>query len=784
MKSSVSIKTNFFFSVNLILFLLFPAAVMAQLKTITGTIVEKGNDQPVAFANVALFDSTATILIGGCAGSDEGFFSLRNVETGNYRIRISAIGYHTFMQEISMNGETELNLGQINLAPDNLLIDDVTVVTNRIRATTSNGKTTYFVGQNMVDASNNGTDILKLIPGIGVDMQQNIFFEGSQNLLILVNGRERDRSFLSQLNASKIDKIEILSSPPAGYDATVTGIINVILNKDRDAGLDGHAYAEIPTKKSEVFIFPNYSINYGTGKVNLFTSYNGEMLYFDIIESSRRFVQGSDQANEYYTVQDVRQNYWSHRFHYGSDYFINNRNHLNFYGFVNPWSQQHNGLTSMNINGTEHWKAEKQDKDINTGFFNSIFYKHIFDESKGKEISSDFSKYRFKADNTIEYRNNETGYNQTNRSQPLHGAYNLRIDYAMPFTPRIMMNSGIQMKLHEMKDRLNKDFHYKEKNYAAHLSLNYKSERFETIGGLRFEYSESGNKSGDVKTIYALLPNFTANYRLKEAMNLKFWYRRSITYPRLYQLNPNLVVDDPYRSVSGNPALQPGFRNNLALELSLRAGNNFVSARGFIDHFSNLIQDISEIWDDQILKTTKFNTGTMWQYGLLLTGSLNPLKNTGMNMYMKLAGNNSIPAEDMKTMGVSERSQFIYETAFSAYINFRHGFTASANLQYTSPVNEIQGTTFSDALYSVSLEKQFGRNLKAGISSVLPFAGNFTYRGYEVTSNDFQFHTDGNINLPQIPIFFKLRYQFQSGQRRNRIDRPKETIENQPRRGF
>lgn len=784
MKSSVSIKTNFLFSLNLILFLLFPIVGMAQLQTITGIVVEKENDQPVAFANVALFDSTGINIMGGSAGNDEGFFSLRNVKNGHYKIRISAIGYHAFMQEIVINGETDLNLGPIGLVPDNLLMDDVTVVANRIRATSSNGKTTYFVGQNMADAANNGTDILKLIPGIGVDMQQNISFEGSQNLLIMVNGRERDRSFLSQLNASKIDKIEILSSPPAGYDATVSVIINVILKKDRDAGLDGHVYAEIPTKKSEVFVFPNYSLNYGTGKVNLFTSYNGEMLNFDIIESSRRHVQKSGQKNEYFTVQDVRQNYWSHRFHYGFDYFINNRNQLNFYGFVNPWSQQHNGSTGMNINGTEHWKAEKRDNDINTGFFNSVFYKYIIDESTGKEISADFSKYRFKADNTIEYRNNETGYNQTNRSQPLHNAYNFRVDNVMPFSTGLIMNSGIQIKLNEMTDRLNNNFHYRENNYAAHLSLSFKRERFETSGGLRFEYSESGNTSGDYKNIYALLPNFTTSYRLKDAMNLKYGYRRSVAYPRLYQLNPSTVVDDPFRSITGNPALQPGFRNNLALELSLKAGNNFVAARGFIDHFNNVIQDFSEITEDQVLKTTKYNTGTVCQYGLQLTVALNPLKNAGLNIYLKLAGQNSNPAENLKVMGVTQRSQFIYETAFSAFINFMHGFTATANLQYSSPLNEIQGTTFSDALYSFSVEKQFGRNLKAGISSVLPFAGNFTYRGYETTSDDFQYRTDGNINLPQFPLFFKLRYQFQSGQRRNRIERLTEVIENQPRRGF
>ena len=125
-----------------------------------------------------------------------------------------------------------------------------------------------------------------------------------------------------------------------------------------------------------------------------------------------------------------------------------------------------------------------------------------------------------------------------------------------------------------------------------------------------------------------------------------------------------------------------------------------------------------------------------------------------------------------------------YETNVSAYINFRKGFSASAILQYTSPVNEIQGKTYSDALYFISLEKQFAKGPKAGISSALPFAGNFTYHGYEVISPLFSSVSEGNIAMSAFPVFIKLSYQFQSRQKQNRIERHKKVIENQPRKGF
>lgn len=786
MKSLTTIRTGYLLLIQLLLSVVLLNSLKAQQQIITGTVVEQESNQPVAFANVALLDSSGTTLLGGGAGNYEGIFSLQNVKTGSYKISISAIGYDTFSENIYLNGYGALNMGFIRLASNNLVIDDVTVIANRIKARASTEKTTYFVSKMMHDASNTGTDILRFVPGITIDLQQNISLEGSKNLLILVNGRERNRNFLNQLNAAKIEKIEIMSSPPAGYDASVSGVINIILAKDQDAGFDGHVYAEIPTSESEIFIFPNYSFNYGAEKINLLTSYNGEILCFDITETNRRNIFNNNNINEIITNQHVRQNYWSHRFHYGADFYLNKRNQLNFYGFINPWSQEHNGKTEMFIDGNKKadWSADKEDSDMNMGIFNSLYYKHIFNESTGNEISIDISNYRFTAKNSVEYKNDETGYSRINSSRPEHNSYNVRIDYTAPVSENFRLNTGIQTKLQEMKDNNHEDFQYKDKNYAAYGTLKYSLPRFEVNTGIRFEYSKTGNKDSDQKIIHAFLPNFAANYKLKESTDLKFSFRRSIAWPRLFQLNPFSAIDDPYTVISGNPDLRPGFSNNMALELSFRFGSSYFATRLFYDKLNDVIQNLSQINEDNIYLTRKYNMGTISQCGLQLTGAFNLTKNSGLNAYLKIYELNSTPNEFASIHQIGKRQQLAYETNVSAYINFRKGLSASAILQYTSPVNEIQGKTYSDALYFISLEKQFSKGLKAGISSALPFAGNFTYRGYEVASPLFSSISEGNIAMSAFPVFIKLSYQFQSGQKRNRIERQKEVIENQPRKGF
>ena len=239
--------------------ILYPSLVSAQPGfTLSGNIISAENGEAVAFANVALFDSTQNRILNGAAGNETGTFILNGVTPGTYKMQVSALGFESQTRKVEMNGN--LNLGFIPLSETSLQLKDVDVVAQRIKAKSVPDKTTFFVNRKMHESSNTGTDILKLVPGLQVDLQQNVSLEGSQNVIILVDGKERDRSFLSQLPASKIDKVEVISSPPARYDADITGVINVVLSREEHAGIDGHVYLEIPTSGSEIFLQPELRV--------------------------------------------------------------------------------------------------------------------------------------------------------------------------------------------------------------------------------------------------------------------------------------------------------------------------------------------------------------------------------------------------------------------------------------------------------------------------------------------------------------------------------------------
>jgi hypothetical protein len=145
---------------------------------------------------------------------------------------------------------------------------------------------------------------------------------------------ERDKNYLSQINPNLIDKIEIMSAPPSKYDADVTGVINIVLKKEKNSGISGQINLETPSSASLFYVHPDYNFSLGFKKLNLYTSYNGEMIRFDQHESILRNYSGIAGDVESRLDHYVRQNTWSHRFHYGFDYFLSPKSQLNFYAFI------------------------------------------------------------------------------------------------------------------------------------------------------------------------------------------------------------------------------------------------------------------------------------------------------------------------------------------------------------------------------------------------------------------------------------------------------------------
>jgi hypothetical protein len=710
-----------------------------EKQSISGQLIDKISRQPVPYATVKLSGATNSEFIGGSISDPDGIFTIGSVVAGKYTLKVTSIGYKPVSRNVEVVHGEQTNAGIIELQDTTLVLDELVIVSERIKAKSEQDKTIFFVTKKMLDVSNTGTDLLKLIPGIQVDIRQNISLEGSSRILIFVDGKERDKSFLSQLNPGQIDRIEVLSAPPANYDGDATGAINIILKKGQDTGLSGHILAEIPILFSDVYLFPSYSLNFSRKKINLYTSYNGEFTYLDLHEHTSRKVWNENGSNEISIDQYVRQKDWSHRFHFGLDYFLSEHDQLNFYSFYNPYSRELDGKAFYQISGTVNKSSEanKTDTDMNAGSFYSLFYKHNFNK-KGSEITADLSNYSLKAENRSDFVYGEpenSAATYANVVKPKQNVLSIRIEFRTLFGQGLSFGAGVKTKFQVSQDR-NSAFEYIDDIYAFYTTVGYKHEKFDLGLGLRMEESTTGIKDAFVNSHRLLLPDLSFRYKLNTQQNIQLSVNRSIKRPNLYQLNPAIAYEDPFTISTGNPLLIPELTGNIFIEHSVQFDGNYFASRVFYTRTDDVINNLMYFNDANIFVKETLNLGRMDQAGIQFSGSLK-VRFLTLNPYVKLFGLRTKPNLPAENYDIKTRKIAGFESGLSAIVSLKHELAFSFTFQYNSAKNEIQGNSFSDLLYFLSAEKTFKQKIKLGIVSAIPFSNSFTYNGSEINGTGF-----------------------------------------------
>lgn len=675
-KNSVFFKISTNIKRSLLLFILnvtFLCAIAQPEFKIEGSLQSGNSNEVIPFATVALHRLSDSTLVSGTLSNAEGNFQLSTNKSGEYFLEISHLGFDVESVEISFSEGREINTGIIILSEKTVKMESLKVVGERLKAKSTGNTTVYYMNKKMEEASFSGTDVLKHIPGIQTDFMQNISLEGSSNLILRVDGIERDLDYLRRLDAKKIDKIEVINTPGSIYDADVTGVINIVL-KEKETGINGHVYAEIPTSAKTMYLFPNYSLSYGSNKFNFYTSYNGEISYFDVKNSETRYIQSDSKNTNISVLENVRQNNWSHKFHFGIDFTPNNSNQFNFYGFLNPYSWEQNGEVKLDVHpeygSNKFWAATKNDNDKNLQSFGSLYYKHIFENNQA--ITADISFYNLQASNSVLYQADSAYFNFPERientSQPNENRAILKIDYTLPFSESLKLNTGGKTTLSILKDKENKIFRFSKNIWAAYGELLFSKSDLDAQLGLRAEKSVSNLDGGFQNDAFAILPHFMFNWKINSGSQLKLIYRKSLNRPGLYDLNPTENSSGPLTLTAGNPELEQELSDYLALDYSRAFQGNFIAARLFWQDFNHFIHPYSFINDQGVLETEIRNQGVVQKYGLQVNGSLKLHKMITVNPYLKIF---NIRSKSNGMTPETEAENVAFESGLSTLVAFK-----------------------------------------------------------------------------------------------------------------
>ncbi len=756
--------------------------------TITGKVFEEKNNESVPFATICLIDISDTVAqqIWGTISDDSGKFTIDQIQNGKYDLQVSYIGFKKASKTFNISSSEVIDAGNFFLEDSSLLIAEAVITADRIKGKSETDKTIYYVNSKILSASGNSPDLLRHIPGVQVDLKQNISIDGNPNILLFVDGKERDKSFISQLNPSQIDKVEVINTPPLNYDGNTSGVINIVLKKERNAGVSGHVFSEIPTSKSVVYSFPTFSLNYSHSKVNLYASYIGEINYENIDEITKRQVFENSSTIDISSVQKVRQKNLSHKIQYGIDYHLTDRDVINYYGFYNQYSYEQDGDVFVKVTGNinNQWEAQKKETDLNRNIFNSLYYKHLFND-KGSEIAVDISNAYIRSENQVAYGNNpgDGALIHTNTENPNQTASSMKIDFSTPLDKELKMNTGVKVKIQDMDDSTSDGFSYNEQFYAFYGALKYQKPNFDINIGLRVENAKTEINKSRNKSFNSFLPYAAFHYKVNEHNDVYLSFRSSVNRPSVYLLNQYTYADNPYSMRKGNPFLKPEIKNKLQLEHTVRFGSNFLSSRFFYETSTDAINNLTHLNVSNLFETQVQNLGSIHQYGMQLSGALKIDMLTigsSFRLYNQSTFGNSLAKQN----GIENKNNLVFESSISGILSFKNDFAFSVIFQYETVNENIQESLYDEALYFLSLDKTFKKNLKVGIVGALPFVKNFTYQGSDIRSPDFSSSYTGNLKLPTIPLMFRFSYQFGVGMKRANIKREKENVDTRPKQGF
>lgn len=790
MKSNIEIRRSkivtLIFTVAIIL---LPLEVYSQnSSSVSGKILDAGTNQPLPYAYVSLMsfpDPSSRVM--GAVSDNEGLFRLSPVRPGVYNLVVTSIGYRKTSMRIDVKSGEDISAGDIMLQDSLFDIGEAVVIAERGTAMIEKNRAVFLMNKKILNSSGTAIEALGFIPGVKVDLKQNISLETGGNILIFVDGVERDKSFVSQLNPSQIDKVEIINAPPSNYDGNASGVINIITKKEKVSGISGQVLAELPTSESEVYLFPSYNFSYNAGKFTLYTSYNGEINYENIDESTRRTIYSGADTTRIYSDQYVRQKNLSHKFHYGLDFLANKQNILNFYGYVNPYSYEQDGSAVMTVTGMEYtnWNAIREETDQNLGIFNSVYYRHSSEDS-GKELTIDISNYNLSAANTSVFKSNSSGDGQgsfVNEQKPLQNASVLKVDYSTLLTGNIKLAAGAKARFQLMQDRTNADFRYNENIVAGYASVNYSIKSNDINAGLRVENSETQIKDGFRKSFVSFLPGFNFRHKFLSGQMLNLSFNRTVIRPSIYQLNSVVTNDDALTTRTGNPFLRPELRNNLQAEHTIQLHGSIISYRLFYTCITDAINNITFLHDSPMFMTKSFNAGNIHQYGVRFTGSLK-IGVLTISPSVQFYNVSTQVKDDLKHYGIGNRNKPVFESGISSILSLKNDLSLSMNFQYSTPKNNLQADSYSGALFFLSADKTFKKRFKIGIVSALPFTGSFVYQGSDIDQADFSSRYNGNLKLSAFPLWIRAGYQFNSGRSRDKISREKEEIISKPKKGL
>lgn len=641
--------------------------------------------KPAESASIGLLRTKDSALVKLAVTDHLGQFEFDNIKAGSYLVSVQLAGYNKFYSAAFAisNEQQAFTVKNIHLAENSKMLGAVTVIAQKPMIEQKIDRTVLNVEASVTNTGSNALDVLEKSPGVSVDKDGNISLKGKQGVQVFIDGRPTYLSgadlanMLRNMQSTQLDQVEIMTNPPAKYDAAGnSGIINIKTKKNKQVGYNGSVTAGYGQG-----VYPKINgsanMNYRNGKINLF----GNLSYayrerFQTLSIQRKFIDmvSKDIKSNFDQVNNLRNNDEPLSGKFGFDYFASKKTTLGLVINSSKSNQEFTSESAINIADPgmivlNQTRAMAINKDVWKNFSTNANLRHQIDTA-GSELTADLDYIKYTSGNIQSLTNAYFTPNGTPlpgyRSDTLYGKlpqdiaiYSAKIDYVKPLKKGAKFEAGFKWssvstnnnavydsllnnKLVPDYGRTNQ-FIYKENINAAYVNYSRPiNKKLSGQVGLRVEQTHSnGNQvtTADhfIRDYVQFFPTLYIQYQANTKNTYVLNYGKRIGRPDYESMNPFVHFLDKYTYQQGNPNLQPQFSHNIELTHTY---NGFLTTTLNYTKTTDIIQQVLE---QNTAKNESYirqaNIANQRQYGISVNAAFPVNKWWTSNIYVNAYNN-------------------------------------------------------------------------------------------------------------------------------------------------
>lgn len=793
-----------FYFVSIVLTFILTGFLPAHSTIVRGTLLDSVLNEGEPFATVKVFKSIKSDKpIASSLTDNEGKFSQPINGKGNFIFRFSAFGKKELTLNVSVAGEEEIDLGDLYMNSDAVLMDEVVVTAQKPLVKMTADRLTYNVSEDNESKTYTLLDMLRKVPMVTVDGEDNITVNGSSSFKVYVDGKPsmlfstNTSQIFKAMPASTVQSIEVVTNPGAQYDAEgAGGVLNLIMDKTQGTTSNNGYSATIGLRGGNKGYGGNIYLNAQQGKL----SYSVNVMHTKNSPGSSDVTSIRTQGTE--SIESHATGKPSLPFTMGNlslEYEINPLTSLGASFALNNFNMKSYGpshtrmLGEMYGSGFEYnsttWMQNKR-----TGISGNIDFSRYFDNERKNRLilayqisnqnsrNNNINSFTTTEQSPIDLTDRKSNNKETTTEHVFQADVTLRPAdiHSISFGTKLMLRNASSDSKYYLDDVLSENqslmYDNSHKIGAAYAEYDLSTGKFGAKAGLRYEhtwqnieYHKTHDK--DFKKDYGtLVPSASLSYSLSPINNIGLTYNMRIARPGISYLNPYVDYSTPTMISYGNPSLDVEKAHNMSIVYNYFSPKVILNATLTDNYTGNGIEQFS-FYKDGVLNSTYGNIVKRNKIGL------NAYVNWMISPKTRIFLNGGISYVDMRSSELDAKNSGWQGNAMVGLQqtlpwNIKCGaFLITSTKSYT-----LQGWSSGFNMLAINLSKSLLNDkltISAGLNTGLSKNGNINMDTY---SQNKEFTNKQSIKIPMASFTIGINYTIGNYKAKTKDKKP--TIDN------